>query len=70
MRVRFSVGCIIGANQGSVNVKKLISLDMETSNRRYWREPAGKPFAVARSFDRLSILDFNLASIRVANGYV
>ena len=60
------MGCIIGANQGSVNVKKLISLDMETSKRPYEREPAGKPFAVAHSFDRLSILDFNLASIRVA----
>ncbi len=62
LRVRFSVGCIIGANQGSVNVKKLILLDMKTSKRRYDQEPAGKPFAVARSFDRLSILDSNLSS--------
>jgi propionyl-CoA carboxylase beta chain len=44
----------------------LISLDMKTSKRRYDQKPAGKPFAVAHSFDRLSILDFNLANVRVA----
>jgi propionyl-CoA carboxylase beta chain len=39
---------------------------MKTSKRPYEREPAGKPFAVGHSFDRLSILNLNLASIRVA----
>ena len=39
---------------------------MKTSTRPYEQEPAARPFAVAHSFDRLSILDFNLANVRVA----
>ena len=38
---------------------------MKTSTRRYEQEPAARPFAVAHSFDRLSLLDFNLFSIKV-----
>ena len=38
---------------------------MKTSTRPYEQEPAARPFAVAHSFDRLSILDFNLFSIKV-----